>query len=390
MQRNAMFMYTSCGWFFNDVGGIETVQVLMYAGRVIQLADKLFSIPLEEEFITRLSLAESNDPDIGNAGAIYQNNVKPAVVDLMRVAAHYAVDSAFDHGPPPAEVYCYDVEVQDHLRRTSGETQLLAARARITSQLTRESEVITYAFVHLGGHNLAGGIREYQGQQLYTEVIRQLLQYYETADIAAVVRALTANFPEYPFSLKSLFTDRQREVLYRLLQSSVRRAEAAYRRVYQENTQFTRFLVAQDLPLPRAFMLAAEFVINHDLRAEFDTADIDIPHTQALLADAASLKVPLDKAGLGFALKRTLETLARSLRENPLDIDTLESLTIAARLARALPLSVDLWKVQNYYYEMLRTRFESQSAISQSGDADAARWVKLFEELGAQLEVAVP
>jgi hypothetical protein len=189
--------------------------------------------------------------------------------------------------------------------------------------------------------------------------------------------------------LKSLFTDRQREVLYRLLQSSVRRAEAAYRRVYQENTQFSRFLVAQDLPLPRAFMLAAEFVINNDLRSEFDARDVDTAHTQALLADAASLKVPLDKAGLGFALKRTLETLARDLRDNPDDIATLESLTIAARLARSLPLTVDLWKVQNYYYDLLRSRYESQRDAAREGDEKAVRWIDLFEDLGAQLDVAV-
>ena len=388
LQRYAMFMYTSCGWFFNDVSGIETVQVLAYAGRVIQLAQKLFDQDFEPEFLTRLELAESNDPESGNARRIYEEEVMETRVDLMRVAGHYAVDSAFGGGTPPS-VHCYNVKVLDHLRRTSGETQLIAARVKVSSRVTFESDIFTFAVLHLGGHNIAGGLRPFVDGPAYSDLVDQLTRFYEAADLSAVVRLLTAQFPVYPFSLKSLFKDRQREVLYRLLQSSVRKAEAAYRQVYQENAPLTRFLVAQDLPLPRAFMLAAEFVINHDLRAEFDAVDIDIAHARALVGEASSLKVPLDKIGLAFALKRTLERLARLLRDQPDEIDTLESLANAAVLANSLPLTVDLWKVQNDYYELLLSQYERQVELSLAGSADASRWVEHFKALGEQLEVAV-
>src|SRR6202789_2015691 len=42
MQRHAQLMYTSCGWFFDDISGIETVQVIAYAARALQLAQNLF------------------------------------------------------------------------------------------------------------------------------------------------------------------------------------------------------------------------------------------------------------------------------------------------------------------------------------------------------------
>jgi hypothetical protein len=242
--------------------------------------------------------------------------------------------------------------------------------------------------LHLGGHNIAGGLRPFTDETTYAALLDQLIRSYETADLSAVVRILAAQFPDYPFSLKVLFDERQREVLYRLLQSSVRKAEAAYRRVYQENTPLTRFLVAQDLPLPRAFMLAAEFVINNDLRAELDADDIDVEHARALVAEAASLKVQLDKVGLSFALKRTLERLARRVREQPDDVASLESLAHAAQLARTLPLTVDLWKAQNDYYELL-SQYEKIGEAAGAGDADAKRWVELFKAIGTQLEVAV-
>jgi alpha-amylase/alpha-mannosidase (GH57 family) len=387
LQRHAMMMYTSCGWFFNDVAGIETVQVLQYAGRASQLAAELFGVDLDPGLIELLGLAESNDPDRGTAADIYREVVQPGKLDLLRVAAHYAVDSVFAAEDAGA-VYAYSVESENRRRRTSGDTQLIAGCARVVSNVTLESETITYAVLHLGGHNLAGGIRRYAGEQAYHQLVGQLMSAYEAADLSTVVRLLS-NFPEYPFSLKSLFKDRQREVLYRLLQSSVRRAEEAYRRVYQDNTPLTRFLVAQDLPLPRAFTLAAEFVVNHDIRAQFDAEDIDIELAGELVADAAALKIPLDREGLAYALKRTLERLASRLATQPADLHTLETLARAATLARSLPLAVDLWKVQNLYYEMLGTVYRGQTVRAQAGAPDALRWIELFRTVGAQLGVAV-
>ncbi|MEO5509958.1 MAG: DUF3536 domain-containing protein, partial [Longimicrobiales bacterium] len=226
MQRHSMLMFTSCGWFFNEVSGIETVQVLRYAGRVIQLAEQLFGVNLEEEFCTRLEQAASNDPAIGNARVLYERDVKDSKVDLLRVAAHYAVDSVFDGGQS-RDVHSYSVQVDERLHEKTGDTQLIAARARIRSRITGEAADMTYAVLHLGGHSLAGGIRPFEGDDSYRALVERLAQLYEAADLSAVVRILAAEFPEYPFSLKALFTDRQREVLYRLLQSSVSKAEAA-------------------------------------------------------------------------------------------------------------------------------------------------------------------
>ncbi len=72
MQRNAMLMYTSCGWFFDDLSGIETVQILQFAGRVVQLAENVFGHALEDQFVRRLAAAKSNLPEQGNGSQIYE------------------------------------------------------------------------------------------------------------------------------------------------------------------------------------------------------------------------------------------------------------------------------------------------------------------------------
>jgi alpha-amylase/alpha-mannosidase (GH57 family) len=71
LQRNAMSIYTSCGWFFNDIAGIETVQILRYASRTIDLLEELGQPTPEAAFLRKLSEAKSNDPAKGTGADIY-------------------------------------------------------------------------------------------------------------------------------------------------------------------------------------------------------------------------------------------------------------------------------------------------------------------------------
>jgi alpha-amylase/alpha-mannosidase (GH57 family) len=388
LQRHAMLMYTSCGWFFNEVSGIETVQVLQYAGRVVQLAEKLFDIPLEDGFLERLERAASNDPGMANGRQIYLQQVVPARIDLLAVASHYAVSSLFDGMTPERQVYSYRVELEQGDRRQSGDTVLLVGRARVTSDITGESDVVTFAVLHFGSHNLTGGIRRYAGDDEFRALRDELLRAFSTADISAVVRLL-ANFPEYTFSLKSLFGDRQRTILHRVLESSLAEAERAYRRLYEDNASLMRFLIAQDLPVPRAFTVAAEFVLNLDLRSALTGGSVELDRARSLLDEADATRVPLDVEGLSYVVERALERLAHDFLEHPRDMERLEKWADMASLTEALPFDVNLWKTQNVFYDLSRNVYPSMLSRSGEGDDPAKRWIQVFAALGDQLSVAV-
>jgi alpha-amylase/alpha-mannosidase (GH57 family) len=387
LQRHAMLMYTSCGWFFNDVSGIETVQVLQYAGRMVQLAEKLFETSFEKTFLDRLEAADSNVPDQGNGRRIYEQHVVPARVDLLNVAAHYAVSSLFENGSTEHQIYAYRVELLQGERRQSGDTVLHVGRARVTSDITRETDVVTFAVLHFGSHNLTGGIRRYAGEHEYSKLSNELIRAFSTADISAVVRLL-AQFPEYTFSLKSLFGDRQRQILYRVLESSVVDAERAYRRLYEDNASLMRFLIAQDLPLPRAFRMAAEFVLNRDLRAAL-TGELEFDRAKDLLDEAEATGVQLDREGLAFVFATALERIGLAFRKQPDHIEYLERWLALAGLIDDLPFDVNLWRAQNVLYDVLQVDYPRMLAQMAEGDAAAEHSVRLITELGERLSVAV-
>jgi alpha-amylase/alpha-mannosidase (GH57 family) len=389
LQRHAMLMYTSCGWFFNEVSGIETVQVLQYAARVVQLGERLFDRPLEAQFLELLEAAESNLPEFGNARIIYERQVRPTRVDLMSVAAHHAVSSLFDGSNGSQRIFAYAVQLEHHEQQKSGDATLAVGRARITSEITRQCDVVTYALLHFGSHSFSGGIRRYLGEQEYDALAGQMIRSFGSGDLTGVIRLL-AEFPEYSFSIKSLFADRQREILYKLLQASVRQAERAYRGLYRENAGLIRFLIDMQLPLPRAFSMAAEFVINRELRRIFESETPDLQRARTLVTEANELKVTLDEEGLSYVIERTLERLAAAFRHRPHELDALEQLVDVAAFARSLPFSVDLGQTQNHFYGTVHDAFSEIRSRAEAGDRRAQRALPLFRTLGEQLSVAVP
>ena len=159
MQRNALLMYTSCGWFFDELSGLETVQIIHYAGRALYLARKFTDEKIESEFLERLSLAKTNLPEHGDGRQIYEKWVRPAYVDMEKVAGHYAVSSLFEKYENKTKIYCYQVEREAFSVEIDGKVRLATGRARFKSEITRESETFDFAILHSGDHNIVGGVQ---------------------------------------------------------------------------------------------------------------------------------------------------------------------------------------------------------------------------------------
>ncbi len=136
MQRHAMLMYTSCGWFFDELSGLETVQVIQYAGRAIQLSEDIFTDGLEDSFKARLAQAKSNIPEHENGMVIYDKFVKPAMLDLKKVGAHYAVSSLFEDYIDETDIYSYAVTKEDYTKTPAGTTTTAIGRVTVSSRIT--------------------------------------------------------------------------------------------------------------------------------------------------------------------------------------------------------------------------------------------------------------
>ncbi|MBC7105223.1 MAG: DUF3536 domain-containing protein, partial [Firmicutes bacterium] len=313
--------------------------------------------------------------------------VKPAMVDLVKVGAHYAISSLFEPYEDRSRVYCYTVEREDHRTRMAGVARLAVGRARVTSDITRETVTLSYGVVTLGGHNVDGGVRVYRDEEAYREMAGSVIAAFERADFTEVIRLLDQYFEGVTYSLGELFRDKQREVLDVILESTLTEVASDYRRIYERHAALMRFLKNLGVPQPKALTCAAEFVLNSNLREAFAEDPMDLERINALLGEAAVINVALDGAGLGYALRKTLERLAGRLRERPGDRSLLEHLAAVIDLVRALPFEVDLWQVQNVYYCLVQHVYREQLQKAAAGDPEARAWVEKFEALGDGLRI---
>src|SRR6202030_1759484 len=139
MERHALLMYTSCGWFFDEISGLETVQVVHYSGRAIQLAcETTGNVQLEAQFREKLREAKSNLREYGNGEEIYKKWVAPAIVTANKVMGHYAISSLFESYGDKTKIYCYTVEREQYGVETEGRVRLAVGRGRVRSEITKE------------------------------------------------------------------------------------------------------------------------------------------------------------------------------------------------------------------------------------------------------------
>ncbi len=389
LQRSAMLMYTSCGWFFDDLSGIETVQVIQYAGRVVQLGEQLFGVPLEEEFVRRLAEARSNLADYGNGRDVYTKYVKPAIVDLEKVGAHYSISSLFAPYGERTDIFSYAVKRLDYHVRDAGKLRMALGQARFTSKVTQEAENLTFWVVHFGDHNVAGGVQKANGVTDYREMLASLGESFERVDIPEVVRQLDRRFGDRTYSLRSLFRDEQRRIMRTVLASTVSEAEAAYLQLYEHHAALMRFITSLGTPMPREFSAAIEYAVNSLIRRACSADVLDSERIANLLREAQVSNVVLDKTTLEFQLRGKVDALTKLFLAEPSDMARLHAMSDALKIVRQMPFTVNLWSAQNEIYALQASLLQRTRRKAQRGDERAQAWVAAYLTLSDQLRIAV-
>jgi alpha-amylase/alpha-mannosidase (GH57 family) len=389
LQRHLMLMYTSCGWFFDELSGIETVQVIQYAGRAIQLAEEIFQQPYEARFIELLEKAESNIPAHKNGAVIFEKFVRPAAIDLPKVGAHYAVSSLFEPFNHETRIYSYAVDRQDYKVLNEGKTRLALGRVQVTSEITWESAEISFGVLHLGDHNLNGGVRRFLGEPEYAAMVKEITESFNRGDLAERLRIVDKHFGSATYTLKLLFRDQQHHILRLILQTALAEAEAAYRRIYERGAPLMRFVASLNMPQPKRFQIAAEFTLNTELRRFLESETLEVDQIRALLEEMGRAGVAFDEATLEFSMRRNLEGRAASFLETPDVLERLEAFISTVNVADMLPFNVRKWQPQNVFHEVLLGRYAEFQRRAAEGDESAKAWIELFLALGIKLSVYV-
>ena len=387
MQRHAMLMFTSCAWFFDEISGIETVQVMQYASRALQLAKEVSGEDLEPDYVKILEGAPSNVSELGNGVKVWQALVEQATVDLLRAGAHYAVSSLFEEYPETIRIASYTARSDMYDLSEAGIQRLAVGKARVGSDITAEERAIGFAVLHLGDHNIIGGIREYMGDVPFSLMREEIKKAFGKSDVPEVIRLMDKHFETHNYSLWHLFKDEQRKVLNQILDSTLKEVEASFRQIYERHYPVMQVMREMRIPLPEAFASTTELIVGTDIRQEFQKEELDFERIEKLVEETKRWSLEFEGKDLGFVASQKINDLMKKLSTAPDQAALLETIENIFKVLSDLNLQLDLWEAQNTYFSIGKEHYDVMEERAAKADQAAQSWLEQFNRLGDYLHV---
>jgi alpha-amylase/alpha-mannosidase (GH57 family) len=414
MQRHALFMFTSCGWFFEEISRPEGTQILRYAARALELAGDVAGVHLEKGFVQRLGLAPSNVEDFKHGAEIYRQLVLTAQIGFKQVAAHYAITSLFNHhkNTPSAQdgdqhlkayqkrVYCYTANELDYQMQRMGALSMAVGHLKLVSDITWESENLMFAVLHLGGWDFHCCIQQFTGRRDYTQLKERLFASLQKASAAHAILVMTQLFGDEAFSLQNLFAEERHRIMRLLSQETLTRLDQLYTQTYRENYGVIMAFHRDELAVPQELQVAAEIALGYRCMMSLRALEQDMTEPQlswnhiveleAIATEAQHLRcqlnIPEGKQILEQLIVRSLGQLLHDANGSfSTDIQRLEKLI---DVGYQLNLGISLEKSQELYFSCLHHQIVPLCLSNFNNSAEANQCSQLLK-LGQKLAVDI-
>ncbi len=359
MERHAALMYTSCGWFFDDIANIETVKIIEYAARSIQLAREVSGADFEPQFIADLGEAHGNRAEPADGARVYEALVKPSITDLKKGFGHYGISSLVEQYEPEQRIFSFRFERKDRRIEKLGVRTLAFGAVDVRSAITHELLEGMFVVLHLGGYDFHCSVRERLPSADYEALKEKLFGSFDEGSTRHLMQAIDAGFDGNNFALKDLFRDERRKIGRLLLRDALDRSRDHYQRIYEESRDVMRLLASMKIPAPDSLKHAAEYVLT--ARLEETVAELNVGEVSdvrlgevvaAVLREAAMIGCKVDLSALKHAIERVVHSRLESYRSSG-DEARAESALRFLDLADQLEVRLDLWRLQNLFWNVL-------------------------------------
>jgi len=382
MQRNALLMFTSCAWFFDEISGIEVDQVLQYALRAISYANQVSGKNLHPEFERKLEQVPSNVHE--NGAVSYKKNVRPTRLTLERVGMHYAIASLFEENPDNLSLFNYKAFNHAFEKEVAGNYRLVIGRTTVQSRITLSKKDFSFAVLYLGQQNIIGNLSTTMSIEEFQEMQTVLRRQFKSTDLGRVIGSMQSFFDSEKFSIWHLFRDEKRKILKQVTDKSLKQIEHGFREIFDDNYQLMSGMVASDIPLPDAYKSAINHIVNTDLQNFFDQEILKVSDLKHLANEITKWKLDItDAQGLRFSAGERVFYEIRKIDYLAIPKEQIQMLVDIIDIFNELNLELDIWKSQNYFFLLLKDFLSGKRTFPNE------EWKAVFLNLGRLLHVRV-
>jgi alpha-amylase/alpha-mannosidase (GH57 family) len=303
LERNMLLTYTSCGWFFSDVSGTETVQILGYAARVLDLMEGL-DVPvarIREQFLSILAGAKSNLPDLGSAADLFRTSVETGRLTPRRLAAHLAIAGLADAQDSSPEEAGFRIERKSVRRQTHGRITLSTCRLVLQSLATGETVDYATLAMHLGELDFYALIKAFPGEEAFTRSTTRLWGRFYNATLPKMLRLAQEEFGLEEYGLADALPDVRQRIVETLFGSLIQRLCQEYALLYEDNQRTIEMLRVNGFELPPELRMAAELGLGR----RFDEEIRKVAGRTDQAAYRGAIAIAQEAAQRGYRLDRS-------------------------------------------------------------------------------------
>ena len=393
IQRFCMLMYTSCGWFFAEISGIETVQIMKYAARAIQLAGAFSNANFEEKFLNILSKAKSNIEEYGNGKNIYERFVKPSVVCIEQIVCHWAISSLYSDLADLDEIYCYKIKKVNYKVVKNGHAELALGRIEVTSKITLEKWDMGFALLKTPDSEFYCAAKECKPDEDLSEGRKLIINTFMSNVMLETLKAFEEQYSAKFYRLKDVLIDKRKTMLDNVLKSRLTRVANTYEELFEELKVPVAHLANLGMDIPDAFRVSAKFCLIKNLQ-EILTHIHDF-RNEEFLAQVKKIKegadkffVNLNKSNSGVILAKKLQSLIDELSQT-MDLKVADEIFAIFDVIDILQLNVEIKVAQNIYFEKIYSKINilvEHLELSKTKDEDRQIALTLLE-VGKKLNI---
>ncbi len=396
IQRFSQLMYTSCGWFFADISGIETTQILKYAYRAMELASEFTNTNYERTFLSILQKAKSNIQEFGNGRDIFNRWVKPAAIGVEKITAQYAIESSFENETDKKEsdLYCYKVKRNNIKKYVNLDNILSFGKIDVTSNVTFEKKEMSYAILQTQNYDFYCAVKEFKCAEDYSLEAKEISKTFKKDGIVETLQTIELYYGSKFYSLKDIPIDRRKTILENMIQNKLQKAAQTYQDMYESLLNPISHLNDLGMDIPEGFRVCAKYTLLADLDEELNKIkkyndENSIERLLSIKQLADKFKIKLNTPRIRTLLSGRLTKLITSLFID-MSIDSTKELIDFFELLEKLNIETEISTAQNTFYEMFCSNFERFfEKASSKFKGDTRELMLNLLEIGRKLNINV-
>ncbi|MEK9628168.1 MAG: DUF3536 domain-containing protein [Nitrospinota bacterium] len=384
IQRHAMLMYTSCGWFFNDVSGIETVQILRYASYALDLYSQLDGVSLESSFIETLKKARSNIPKWKSGDFIYKKMVESTRVANEQIFTCGLAANLLKKSILEIPVGSNSVLNISSDKTSSGKYEIIFGKGDIVKDNTLEKVSMDYFVLHDGDGDYK--IFVLPSVEKNKEIREKILSVFEKKGYKETLSLLLESFgpPCYP----------DRKIFHKFYDNLAdeigQEFWAKNRNLKKEMFSFQKNLLLLhnrlDTPLPSDFDKFSGFFLIEQWKEILNSPENSLEKIQHLIKFSNGNS--LDTLEFKSIYQERIKQVIKDIEKHPEDMEKLDCLNSLLGLLDFIPMKLNLWNAQNEVFKKVIPQYMELKKRKSDGEQNVDEWVDKIESVLNYLNIS--